>query len=235
MSGLSRNTRNLMAAGIGVLPVYLGLLIYRLSGAADFSPTEMILFPLVIGGVFSLLILVLNRILRKETFRSTFNPGKGSLPLDVAAGAALTAVSFALLYLARRTLYVWLPPAGPPVTGVGETISYMADRPLLLAVWFGPVLWIGIAGFEELSRVFLLVCLWELSDRIRWHVVVLVAISFLIGLVHIYQGWAGVLSLGLKSLIMGFYYYRTRRFLPLVLAHALYDGVQFALLLWRLG
>jgi len=52
--------------------------------------------------------------------------------------------------------------------------------------------------------------------------------SALIGLAHLYQGTAGIISIGIKSLIMGFYFYKYRRLLPLIISHGLYDGLQFA-------
>jgi hypothetical protein len=38
--------------------------------------------------------------------------------------------------------------------------SGIAHNPLLIAIWLGPVVWIGVA-FEELTRVFMLNRLWK--------------------------------------------------------------------------
>ncbi len=37
---------------------------------------------------------------------------------------------------------------------LNEMIVGLIERPLPLLIWFGPVLWIGVAAFEEASRVF---------------------------------------------------------------------------------
>ena len=50
----------------------------------------------------------------------------------------------------------------------------------------------------------------------------------MIGIAHLYQGTAGIISIGLKSVIISFYFYKYRRLLPLIISHALYDGFQFA-------
>ncbi|RKY46811.1 MAG: hypothetical protein DRP88_05810, partial [Candidatus Neomarinimicrobiota bacterium] len=80
---------------------------------------------------------------------------------------------------------------------------------------------------EELSRVFLLKCLWNVNDNKNWHIAVIFLASTLIGVAHLYQGTAGIISIGLKSIIMCFYFYKYRRLLPLIISHALYDGAQF--------
>lgn len=45
--------------------------------------------------------------------------------------------------------------------------------------------------------------------------------------VHMYQGTAGIISIGFKSVMMCFYFYKYFRLLPLVISHGLYDGLQF--------
>ena len=42
------------------------------------------------------------------------------------------------------------------------------------------------------------------------------------------EGLYGIITIGLKSLVAGFYFYRYRRMLPLIVAHGVYDGLQFA-------
>ena len=71
-------------------------------------------------------------------------------------------------------------------------------------------------------------CLWNINDNKNWHVAVIFLASALIGIAHLYQGTAGIISIGLKSVVMSFYFYKYRRLLPLIISHALYDGLQFA-------
>jgi membrane protease YdiL (CAAX protease family) len=133
-----------------------------------------------------------------------------------------------LFFASRATLYQWLPSPNNSNTKLINTIIDLANNPMLLALWFGPVLWVGIALFEELSRVFLLKCLWNLNDNQNWHFTAIVLASTLIGVAHLYQGLPGIISIGIKSVIMGLYFYKYRRILPLIISHALYDGIQFA-------
>ena len=58
----------------------------------------------------------------------------------------------------------------------------------------------------------------------RW--LVLLVISSLIGIAHGYQGPAAILSIGLKSVLMGWYFMSTGRTRTLIVGHAVYDSVQ---------
>lgn len=225
---MSKISRNILAISIAILPINILMIWYRLTQTENFSTTDMIVYPLVFGGGISILILILNKYLIKDTFKETFNSGKGNWYWDILVGIGLTAIYFAMFFLERVTIYQWIPNHNPPNTELINTIRDVANSPLLLAMFFGPVLWIGIALFEELSRVFLLKCLWNINDNKKWHIVAILLASTLIGVAHLYQGTAGIISIGLKSVIISFYFYKYRRLLPLIISHALYDGIQFA-------
>ena len=220
--------RNILAISIAILPINIIMIWYRLTQTENFTTTDMTVYPLIFGGGISVLILLLNKYLIKDTFKETFNSGKGVWYWDIATGIGLTAIYFTLFFIERATLYRWIPNRNPPNTELIDTMAELANNPLLLLIWFGPVLWIGIALFEELSRVFLLKCLWNINKNKNWHVVAIFLASTLIGVAHLYQGTTGIISIALKSVIMSFYFYKYRRLLPLIISHALYDGVQFA-------
>jgi hypothetical protein len=51
-----------------------------------------------------------------------------------------------------------------------------------------------------------------------------VALSVLVQFAyHLYYGWAGAISLSFSFLTLSLYYARTRRALPIVVAHAFFD------------
>ena len=115
-----------------------------------------------------------------------------------------------------------------------ELLGLMLDMrksPLLLILWFGPVLWIGIALYEELIRIFILTSLWKFSQNVVWTIAVIIFVSTIIGLVHWSQGSYGMVTITTKSLVGCFYFYQKRRLLPLIYAHVLYDGLQVGMLL----
>ena len=84
----------------------------------------------------------------------------------------------------------------------------------------------GIAGFGELWRVHLLRRLWRVLPGRAGRWAVIVGCAALVAGVHLYQPPAVMLSIGLLSLLKGWYFLRTGRFWSLVVAHALYDSVQ---------
>jgi membrane protease YdiL (CAAX protease family) len=221
-------SRNITAICIGILPINFIMIWYRLTQSENFSTWDMTYYPLIFGGGSLVLILGLNHYLLNKKFISTFNDGDGSISKDILFGVGLTIIYFALFFIERFTIMQWLPSSGPPNTELIDAIIEMSHNPLLMILWFGPVLWIGVALFEEISRVFLLKCLWSIGDKQSWHIMAIFLTSLLIGTVHLYQGLAGIISIGLKSVIVCFYFYKYRRLLPLIISHGLYDGLQFA-------
>ncbi len=225
---MSKAVKNILAICIAILPINLIMIWYRLTQTENFSTADMLVYPLLFGGGSIILILILNKYLIKDSFTSTFNSGEGTWIKDSLVGLGLTGLYFALFFLERTTLMQWIPRNSPPNTELIDVMIDLAHNPLLMVIWFGPVLWIGIALFEELSRIFLLKSLWNINEDKNWHIVAIFLTSVLIGTLHLYQGLAGVISIGLKSIIMCYYFYKYRRLLPLVISHGLYDGLQFA-------
>jgi membrane protease YdiL (CAAX protease family) len=220
--------KNLLTISIAVLPIHLIMIWYRLTQTEDFSTTDMTVYPLLFGGGSVILILLLNKYLLQSDFKATFNSGKGTWLEDILIGLGLTIVYFAMFFLERATLMQWLPRNTPPNSELINVMVDLANDPLLMVIWFGPVLWIGIALFEELSRTLLLKCLWNISENKQWHIVVILLASSLIGLAHLYQGVYGIITIGLKSVVVSLYFYKYRRLLPLIVSHGLYDGLQLA-------
>jgi len=55
----------------------------------------------------------------------------------------------------------------------------------------------------------------------------LVASAILRGSYHLYQGFGGFVGNAVMGLIFGYFYQRTRRVLPLIVAHTILDVVSF--------
>lgn len=200
----------------------------RIHQSSGFASKELILYPLIFGGGSIVLLLLLKRFYLQEPL-TEFNAGKRSLIMDWTWALALTSIYFVLFYLERLTLSNLLE-----FHSNQELLQLMLDmreKPLLIALWFIPVLWIGIALYEELLRVFMLSSLWKLATGKTWEIFVTLITSILIGLTHWSQGSYGVVTIAIKSIVACLFFYKIRRFAPLVIAHALYDGIQVALLL----
>jgi membrane protease YdiL (CAAX protease family) len=154
--------------------------------------------------------------------------------LDVLLGIGLSAALLAFHFVFNATAARLFPPR-PPVPGILALIAEVTRDPWLLALWLGPVVWIGVALFEELARAFLLRRFWKVWPGVAgaWSAILLV--SAMTGMVHLYQGPAAIVSIGLQSVFLGWFYLRTGRIRALIVGHALYDSVQivFAVVMIR--
>ena len=215
----------LLAICIGILPVNIGMVWYRLTHISGFTISDMLTYPLLFGGGNIVLILLLNRFLLKKGIKE-FNPGKSKWYWDILAAVILTTSYFLLLYAERPVLGKILPQGHPPSQEVLNLMTSLANNPFYLAIWLGPVVWIGVALFEEVSRVFFLNCLWYLNQKRYWEWFAILLVSISWGFMHFYQGPFGVVSVSLQGIVMGSYFYKFHRIWPLVISHALFDSFQ---------
>ena len=220
--------KSIIALSIIVL-IPFGLVLWiRDHQSTGFASLELIAYPLLFGGLgIAILILTKKYFLNEEL--ADFNSGESSWKNDIIWGLVLTIVYFVLFYLERLTLSNLLQ-FNSNMELLGLMLD-MRDNPMLVLIWFGPVLWIGVALYEELIRVFILTQLWKWFKGILWAMVVVFISAVIIGLAHWNQGPYGMVTVGIKSLVAGYFFWRKRRFMPLVYSHALYDGIQVAVLL----
>ena len=220
--------KQLIALTIIVLIPFGIMIWFRSHDSSGFASVELIIYPLLFGGLSIGILYLLKRFYLKEKF-TEFNSGKGKWTTDILWGLALTTIYFILFYVERLTLSNILS-----FNSNMELLGLMLDMrksPILLVIWFGPVLWIGIALYEELIRVFILSSLWKFSNKQVWSILVIIISALIIGFAHWSQGSYGIVTIGIKSIISGLFFYKYRRLFPLVIAHVLYDGVQVAMLL----
>jgi len=212
-----------------IVAIPFGFMIwYRSHQSTGFASIELILYPLIFGGGSIIILYLLKKYFLKENI-SDFNSANGNLSTDIIWGLGLTIMYFILFYVERATLSNILS-----FRSNQELLNLMLDmrkNPILLVLWFGPVLWIGIALYEELIRVFILTTLWQYSKSQFWIFLVIIISALIIGFAHWSQGSYGIVTIAIKSLVSGYFFYKVRRLLPLIIAHVLYDGIQVALLL----
>ena len=217
--------RNLVALALGLLPPYLFVVLARLSQGRGFTVLEMVLYPLVVGTASLVSMLVLLRYFCGEPI-SALNRRGGSLLRDSAVGLAL-AVAFVLFSLVSEPLLTRLVTPRRNAEGMTLIVGLIRS-PLLLVVWFGPVLWIGVAAFEEVARVFCItrvMSVWPGATG-RWGAVAASTAAF--GLMHYYQGPVGIISSGVMGLACALLYVWRGRIWPLIVGHALFDA-------WSIG
>jgi membrane protease YdiL (CAAX protease family) len=85
-------------------------------------------------------------------------------------------------------------------------------------------------AFEELTCVFLLIRLWKIwsAKAWRWFGVVLSAVLF--GLMHLYQGPAGIVDTAIHGFILAVYYLILGRIFPMIISHYLHDAIKIVMI-----
>lgn len=209
----------------GPIPIFAFGLLMHLTKNGPYSVAEMILYPLILGsaGIFWINWISLRWVgisILELNFKSS------TWYFDILTAIFLTPLLFLILHLERLTIYRWLSSSNMDAMNL---IRSLAENPFLLLVWLGPTVWIGIAMFEEVARCFILKRLWDTwdSNTAKW--TALLGTSLLIGILHLYQGNAGVAGIAILSFLKGIYYLYFGRIWPLIIAHALFDSIQIIL------
>lgn len=135
---------------------------------------------------------------------------------DLAQGAGLAAV----IGLPGLALYVAARAAG---------LNTQVAAANLDAVWWAvPVLVLAAAQNAVLEEVVMIAYLFTRWGQAGWRLPAIVVTSALVrGCYHLYQGFGGGVGNVAMGLILGVVYARTRRVMPLVVAHTMLDVVAF--------
>lgn len=135
---------------------------------------------------------------------------------DLVHGAALAAIIGIPglgLYLAARAM------------GLNTTI---AAANLDQTWWAVPVLVLAAAQNAVLEEIVMVAYLFTRWGQAGWRLPTVIVVSALIrGTYHLYQGFGGGVGNLAMGLLLGVVYARTRRVMPLVVAHTLLDVIAF--------
>jgi membrane protease YdiL (CAAX protease family) len=212
----------LLAAALGVLPLYLGLVIVQLL-TEQISIQAFTLYLTVIAPLAIVTALLLLRFLCGETLRD-LNRGPGKPATDLLAVLVLSLVIVIASVISTYFLSELLPDSRSD-TSVKNLFRELAANPGLLVLFAGPLFFLGAAS-EELIRAFLLSRLWKVWPSTPAKLVAIVISACLFGLIHLYQGPIGAGWTAIFGLIMAFYYLRFGRVVPLIVAHYLTNALQ---------
>jgi membrane protease YdiL (CAAX protease family) len=224
MNRLNPAGRNVTAVLLGLGPMYVFVITSHVLRRGAYSLKEILLYPLIMGSAMVLWLSFLYKTLGRKDLRR-INRKPGTWATDLISGIGLGGGLFLLFLIQRATISRWLPgpPANPTILAL---IRGLVRDPLLLALWLGPVVWIGIAVFEEFQRAFMLDLLTDLASK-TWHKALVLFLSAgQFGLAHLYHGPAGIAGTFLFGVAMGLYYLGRGRIGPMIISHALYDSVQ---------
>ncbi|WP_418637828.1 CPBP family intramembrane glutamic endopeptidase [Winogradskyella sp.] len=111
---------------------------------------------------------------------------------------------------------------------VADRFQFFLGKPILFIAYLVTVVWIGAAlGEELLMRGFLLNRLSDVfgKNKMGW-IVAMIVHAIIFGLLHIYQGLAGVITTAFIALILGtVYIIAKKRLFPVILAHLIINTI----------
>jgi membrane protease YdiL (CAAX protease family) len=214
----------LVALLVGVGPQYISTIFTHLRQGRPLSIKRLFLYTILIGGTMTAVMLLLLRYLCGERIRD-LNLQPGRWWLDILVGVGLAVLTLGVKALTDKPINKAFPRK--EASGLGTVVDEMVSNPLLFALIIGPMLVFGAGVFEELTRVFMLTRLWNLGSSVAWRWSAVLLSALLFGLIHLYQGPAGVVSTGIFGLILAVYYALFGRVVPMMVGHYLNDAIQF--------
>jgi len=213
----------LLAAVIGVVPLYSSLIILELRSGQQLSIQAFTLYLAVIAPLAIAVALLLLRFLCRENPRD-LNLRPGKLSSDLLAVLVLSLVIIVASVISTHFLSELLPES-PSNTSVRNLFVELAGNLGLLVLFVGLLIFLGAAS-EEVVRVFLLSRLWKVWPSTTGKLLVVVISACMFGLIHLYQGPVGAAWTAIFGLITALYYFRFGRVVPLILAHYLTNALQ---------
>jgi membrane protease YdiL (CAAX protease family) len=227
-----RASVQLLAAILGVLPLYSGLMVYQLRRGEPPSLQGFLFYLAVASPLAIVIVLVLLRTLCREDPRD-LNLVRGTFASDSLAVVILVPLIILANIVSNGLLPELLPNTGPG-TSIRPGLLEVARDPGLFVLFLGPLVFMGSAS-EELVRVFLLSRLWKAFPSTLGKLVAVAISAGWFGIIHMYRGPIHVLWTAILGVLLALYYLRFGRVIPLILAHYLTNAIQVAVVVGVLG
>ncbi len=218
-----------LAILLGVAPIYAMTIVTHLNRTQPYGLDDILFYTCVIAGLALVWLLFLLRFICGERL-CDLNLRHARWWQDTLGGVGLTFLTLGVLYSIGPVIGRLLP--SQPQSGLGDVFAGLARDPWRLALFLGPGLALGAAGFEELVRVFFLSRWWKIAPGPAWRWLGVLISAALFGLAHLYQGPAGMANTALGGLILAVVYLRFGRVWPLVISHYLHDALQIGLVVY---
>jgi membrane protease YdiL (CAAX protease family) len=206
-------------------PGILSLLLAAISDVNDNATADQLL-PAIVGGIFTLflswspVLLISYLLIRSGEGRRGIGLGRFEGRNDGLVGLGLWIASFVLVLILARVF----EPLGQ------NQVDFLPNE---LPLWFrivdACVIAITAGVTEEVVvRGYAQTRLEQLKAPTA---VILLLPTALWGLLHLYEGAGPALTVFCLGMLYAWYYHKTRRLWPIVIAHAMFDMTQLALLL----
>ncbi len=217
-----------LAILFGIAPIYGMTIMTHLNRNRPYSLDEILFYTCGIATLMLVVLLFLLRFLCGERFRD-LNLKRARWWQDVLGGLGLTVITLGTMFFLGPVIGRLLP--GNPQS-MDNILLGLTQDPMKLALFLGPGLALGAAGFEELTRVFFLTRWWKIASGTPWCWLGVFVSAAMFGLAHLYQGSAGVANTAIFGLILAIVYLRFGRIWPLIISHYLHDALQIGLFVY---
>jgi membrane protease YdiL (CAAX protease family) len=218
-----------LAILICIAPIYGMTILSHLSRDHPYTLDEILFYTCLIAIPALVVLLLLLRCLCGERF-SDLNLKQAHWWQDLLGGIVLAVLTMGVMIFLDPILRQLMP--GEAQNSLGDVFTGLASDPWRLALFLGPALVFGVAGFEELTRVFFLSRWWKIASGSAWRWLGVLISAVLFGLAHLYQGQAGMVNTALYGLIMAVVYLHFGRIWPLMISHYLHDALQIVLMVY---
>ncbi len=206
-------------------PGVLGLLIIALGNSADTSASEQLL-PAIVSGLFSAflswspVLLIGYLLVRSGEGRKGIGLGRFQGRADGLGGLGLWVASFVLVLVLARVF----APLGQ------REVDFLPTQLPLWFRWIDALVIATTAGVTEevVVRGYAQTRLEQLKMPTG---VVLALPTALWGILHLYEGASAALTIFCLGMLYAWYFHKTRRLWPIIVAHGLFDLTQLVLLL----
>ncbi len=206
-------------------PGILSLLLASIGSVNDNSTTDQLL-PAIVSGIFALflswspVLLIGYLLIRSGEGRRGIGLGRFDGRADGLVGLGLWIASFVLVIVLARVFEFlgqnkvdFLPPELPLWFRIVEAFG--------IAITAGVTEEVVVRGYAQT----------RLEQLKAPTAVILLLPTALWGLLHLYEGAGSAATIFCLGMLYAWYYHRTRRLWPLIIAHALFDLTQLTLLL----
>ncbi|KOY53112.1 CPBP family intramembrane glutamic endopeptidase [Polaribacter dokdonensis] len=177
-------------------------------------------------GIIVSTVLMKQKKLKWKEFGFQFPIGIKNWLINILIAIGIVTLVFSIMgFIVKPTLesFGLTNPAD-----VADRFAFFMGKPLVFIVYLITVVWFGAAlGEELLFRGYLLNRLIDFTGNNKLGIIIALIIHTIIfGMLHIYQGLAGVIATGCIALIFGSVYFIIKRKLfPIIIAHGIINSL----------
>ena len=177
------------------------------------------------GIIVSTILMKQKKINRKE-FRPKIPKGTKNWLINILIALGTVLLVFSIMGLIIKPLLESFGLTNP--ASVADRFAFFMGKPLVFIGYLITVVWFGAAlGEELLFRGYLLNRLVDCTGSNKLGIIIaLILHAVIFGMLHIYQGLAGVIATGCIALIFGSVYFIIKRKLfPIIIAHGIINSL----------